>query len=84
MPPRTSLRILLTASLSAALVVPVGAAGADPAGAGPSLDWGPCPAGSGAEASTQCADIEVPRDYSDPDGAIISLTMSRVPATGDR
>lgn len=84
MPPRTSLRILLTASLSTALVVPVGAAGADPAGEGSVLNWGPCPVGSGAEAPTECAEIEVPRDYSDPDGETISLTMSRIPATGER
>ncbi|WP_394288381.1 alpha/beta fold hydrolase [Corynebacterium variabile] len=84
MPPRTSLRILLTVSLSTALVVPVGTAGADPTGEGPALNWGPCPVGSGAEAPTECAEIEVPRDYSDPDGATISLTMSRVPATGER
>ena len=63
MPPRTSLRILLAASLSATVVVPTGTAGADPTGEGPSLNWGPCPVGSGAEAPTECTEIEVPRDY---------------------
>jgi pimeloyl-ACP methyl ester carboxylesterase len=43
-----------------------------------SLDWEDC--GSGAE----CATLEVPVDYGDPDGDTLTLSVTRVPADGDR
>lgn len=88
--PRTSRPALLTATLvpalvSALAVTPgaVPAAGAAPA-APTGLTWGPCPVGSGAAGTADCTDIEVPRDHADPDGPTITLTMSRIPATGER
>ncbi|WJY99353.1 Tripeptidyl aminopeptidase precursor [Corynebacterium hansenii] len=48
------------------------------------LDWGACPAAASVAPGTVCADVEVPRDHADPDGAMITLTVSRVPATGER
>lgn len=85
MPRRTSLRILLALSLSATVtpVLSVTGAAASPDTGSP-LSWGPCPVGSGADAPAECADITVPRDYSSPDSATISLTMSRIRATGER
>jgi pimeloyl-ACP methyl ester carboxylesterase len=41
------------------------------------LDWSDC--GDGA----QCATIEVPLDYSRPDGKTIALALLKVPATGN-
>ncbi|OHR35156.1 hypothetical protein HMPREF3042_10235 [Corynebacterium sp. HMSC074C05] len=67
------------------LSVPQASAGgsAGPADLG-GLDWGACPTAAMTAPGTVCADIDVPRDYSDPEGATISLTVSRVPATGER
>ncbi len=42
------------------------------------LDWSDC--GAGAE----CAVIDVPLDYDDPEGPTLSLSVARVPARGDR
>ncbi len=41
------------------------------------VDWSPCRDGM------QCADIEVPLDYAEPDGRAISLSLLKVPATDD-
>lgn len=43
-----------------------------------SIDWAEC--GSGLE----CAEVDVPLDYDDPEGETITLSVSRAPATGDR
>ncbi|MFL6004081.1 MAG: alpha/beta hydrolase [Nocardioides sp.] len=40
------------------------------------LEWSPCE-------SSECATLEVPLDYDDPDGRTIDLALLRVPATGD-
>lgn len=76
------------AALATAMIFGTGLA---PAGAeetgqpGPSeLQWGACPEGAGTDEAAQCADFEVPMDYSNPDGAKITLTMSRIPASGER
>ncbi len=41
------------------------------------IDWTDCGTG-------QCADVEVPVDYDDPEGGTLSLSVARVPASGDR
>jgi pimeloyl-ACP methyl ester carboxylesterase len=46
-------------------------------GTGGSLDWEDC---GGAE----CATLDVPVDYDQPDGATLTLSVARVPASGDR
>jgi pimeloyl-ACP methyl ester carboxylesterase len=42
------------------------------------VDWSSC--GPGAE----CATIDVPVDYDDPEGDTLALSVARAPATGDR
>lgn len=82
---RTSLRILLSVTL-----VATAAPAAFPAAAAPDntridrLSWGPCPEFSQVADSAECTEITVPRDYADPNGPTIALTMSRIPATGER
>jgi pimeloyl-ACP methyl ester carboxylesterase len=53
-------------------------AAADPAGLRrfytQQVDWQPCQEG------LECASVAVPLDYADPDGAVISLALLRVPA----
>jgi pimeloyl-ACP methyl ester carboxylesterase len=46
-------------------------------GAGGGLDWEDC---GGAE----CATVDVPVDYDQPDGDTLTLSVARVPASGDR
>lgn len=41
------------------------------------LNWEDCGGG-------ECAELEVPLDYDDPDGATITVSIGRVAATGDR
>jgi pimeloyl-ACP methyl ester carboxylesterase len=41
------------------------------------VDWQDCGTG-------ECAEVEVPVDYDDPDGDTITLSVARSPATGDR
>lgn len=54
-----------------------------PADAAPA--FGACPEGSVvAGHGVQCAVVEVPMNYADPDGAKIQLTVSRIAATGER
>ncbi|MFI5986283.1 alpha/beta hydrolase [Streptomyces sp. NPDC051555] len=48
------------------------------------LDFHACPASEGLAAPVRCALLRVPLDYARPDGPQISLTVSRVTATGDR
>lgn len=42
------------------------------------VDWSEC--GGGLE----CAELDVPVDYDDPDGDTLTLTVSRAPAAGER
>ncbi|MFC9293424.1 alpha/beta hydrolase [Streptomyces sp. NPDC057011] len=46
------------------------------------LRFGPCPAVEELPAPVRCATLRVPLDYARPGGPQISLTVSRVPATG--
>jgi pimeloyl-ACP methyl ester carboxylesterase len=52
--------------------------GNDAGDAGGELDWSSC--GGGAD----CAELDVPVDYDDPDGGSLTLSISRVPASGER
>lgn len=57
---------------------------ADAAAVDAALPWGDCPAAALTGPGTVCADVEVPRNHADPDGPSITLTVSRIPATGER
>ncbi|MEU8437989.1 alpha/beta hydrolase, partial [Streptomyces sp. NPDC029216] len=52
------------------------------AGDGRPLEFLPCPAVEGLPEPVRCATLRVPLDYARPDGPQISLTVSRVPASG--
>ncbi|MFF4368102.1 alpha/beta fold hydrolase [Streptomyces sp. NPDC001594] len=52
------------------------------AGGGGPLEFGPCPAAEELPDPVRCAVLRVPLDYARPDGPQISLTVTRVPATG--
>ena len=60
-----------------------GAGGSSDAGAAPddtgggTMDWTDC-------GSAECAELEVPVDYDDPDGDTLPISVLRVPAAGDR
>ncbi|MDL9937596.1 alpha/beta fold hydrolase [Gordonia sp. ABSL1-1] len=47
--------------------------------AAPQLNWGPCAKIHDAD-KAQCATIKVPRDYANPHGPTIDVTISRLPA----
>ncbi|WP_075690966.1 alpha/beta fold hydrolase [Corynebacterium sphenisci] len=76
---RPARRILAAVAAAALVAGPATPAAADPA---PALDWGDCPAAAMTAPGTECAELEVPRDYADPQGPTITLTISRLPATG--
>ena len=67
----------------AATLIPasVGGAAAEP---GSGLQWGKCPAEQFTAERAECATFQVPMDYSKPKGKKITLTMSRIPATGEK
>lgn len=53
---------------------------------GTALDWGRCEASGGAPApgdDWRCGTLEVPLDWSEPDGETIELALIRAKATGD-
>ena len=54
-----------------------GAADEGTSGSG-SIDWQDCGGG------LQCANVQVPLDYEDPEGDTIEVSVVRAPATGDR
>lgn len=72
---RTAALITTAAFASAALISPAASAGGLPA-----VNWHECPEAAGTDPDTQCSEIEVPMDYSDPAGESISVMMSRIPA----
>ncbi|WP_406638487.1 alpha/beta hydrolase [Amycolatopsis sp. WGS_07] len=67
---------LLVAVAAAALTATAVPAYATPAK--PAVNWGPCPAD--VPAPLQCASVEVPLDYRNPDGTKISIEISRLPS----
>ncbi|KQB83254.1 alpha/beta fold hydrolase [Corynebacterium oculi] len=74
----------IAATVTALTALPVSAvtALAAPAQAD-SLAWGECPVGAVADSAAQCATFEVPKDYAQPEGEKITLTMSKLPAIGE-
>ena len=64
--------------LLSALVAPAAAADTQ------QLSWGDCPADVFVTKRAKCAEFQVPMDYSQPDGQKITLTMSKIPATGTK
>lgn len=61
------------------LLVLASALAAGPAAASPSgVAWSTCP---GYGSQFQCGTVEVPLDYNDPNGATISISLIRLPAT---
>ncbi|MFG2976036.1 alpha/beta hydrolase [Streptomyces sp. NPDC048331] len=54
------------------------------AGGSGGLDFRHCPDAEGLPAPVRCATLRVPLDYARPDGPQISLTVSKVAATGAR
>jgi pimeloyl-ACP methyl ester carboxylesterase len=65
---------ILAAALVAALT-PAGASATTP----DSVDWGECPEGA-AMPGLECATLDLPLDYRDPDGETIEIAISRLPA----
>ncbi|MER5209499.1 alpha/beta hydrolase [Streptomyces sp. NPDC002838] len=64
---------------SALLLGLTGPLTASSSAATPSLKWTKCE-GSGLDPRQQCATLEVPMDYADPDGKTIDLAISRLPS----
>jgi pimeloyl-ACP methyl ester carboxylesterase len=80
---KTTIAVTAAAALTLALAActsasPKPASSARPATAAAKLHWHPCTE-QGAE--MLCSDLEVPLDYSRPNGRKISLALSEVPAT---
>lgn len=67
----------VVASASAGMMLLAGCAGADENGQ--DLVWGACE-GTLAESGLECAALEVPLDWGDPDGETIEIALSRRPA----
>ncbi|NEY31577.1 alpha/beta fold hydrolase [Streptomyces sp. PRKS01-65] len=61
------------------LSAPLTASAAPDAPAAPPLVWSAC-AGSGLDPRQQCATVQVPLDYADPDGPRIDIAVSRIPS----
>ncbi|WP_405978039.1 alpha/beta hydrolase [Streptomyces sp. NBC_00158] len=84
--------LVVRRAAAAAALRPVGGAGGAPAAGtrpvvrpsagGGRLEFGPCPPVEELPDPVRCAALRVPLDYARPDGPQISLTVSRVPATG--
>jgi pimeloyl-ACP methyl ester carboxylesterase len=72
--PRTAAIVLALAS-AAVLNLGLGAAALGQT-ATPALEWAPC----GDVPDTECAGLEVPLDYANPNGAKITLRLGRAPA----
>lgn len=70
------MRIVVTAALVAATLVP-----ALPAAAAPGVTWGPCPDLGAPAPELECTTIAVPLDYRRPNGKRIDLAVSRLPST---
>ncbi|KAA8890345.1 alpha/beta hydrolase [Nocardia colli] len=76
-------RLFSRAAAAMAVCLLGGSIGSGLADAAPA--FGACPAGSVvAGHGVQCAVVEVPMNYADPDGPKIQLTVSRIAAAGER
>ncbi|MFJ3439704.1 alpha/beta hydrolase [Streptomyces sp. NPDC086081] len=60
------------------LAVPLTASAGTPGSAEP-LAWSVC-RGEGLDPRQRCATVEVPMDYSDPDGRTVEIAVSRIPS----
>ena len=65
--------------LVAACIVGGGLLAAAPGAAAGGLNWQPC---EFADAGSQCATVDVPRDYDRPNGDKLSINVAKSPATG--
>jgi pimeloyl-ACP methyl ester carboxylesterase len=81
---------LTAAAVSAAVAVTLagctsGGTGSTTASAGPgqvsALQWSPCSVSGAQGVQMECANLQVPLDYSNPGGRKITLALSMVPAT---
>ncbi|MFI6638785.1 alpha/beta fold hydrolase [Streptomyces sp. NPDC050504] len=84
---RRALPVLLALAAATALTAPAALAAPGTAAAKaprPSLAWGPCPKGEPPHPSpkAQCATVEVPVDWSRPDGPKTDIFVARHRATG--
>ncbi|MEV6906514.1 alpha/beta hydrolase [Amycolatopsis sp. NPDC051071] len=73
---RVRIAALITLTTAALAIAP--AASAAPKG----IDWGPCPAGS--RPGYDCAEIQVPLSYQDPNGPRVTIALGRLPATDQK
>ncbi|GGW41242.1 hypothetical protein GCM10010340_19080 [Streptomyces griseoloalbus] len=71
------------AALLVALLPPLTADALPGPAARSALSWEPCAGTGGADPRQECATLRVPMDHADPEGAQISLALSRVPAEDD-
>ncbi|TXL83883.1 alpha/beta hydrolase [Streptomyces sp. IB2014 016-6] len=70
---RRTLSLALAATAVAATAIPGASAAATP----DTIRWGPCPEEAAAP-RLECATLEVPLDYRDPDGRQIEIAISRL------
>jgi hypothetical protein len=77
----TGSAVLLTAGVTSGAVQARGTAARTVTAQGPvaAATWEPCPF-PGSPAELECATVVVPVDYADPDGAMTSVTVDRLPA----
>lgn len=75
---KTYAALLAASGVVLSLTAPLTATAAT-AGAPAPLDWATCE-GSGLDPRQQCATLEVPMDYANPNGAKISVAVSRIPS----
>ncbi|WP_152366162.1 alpha/beta fold hydrolase [Microlunatus speluncae] len=73
--------ILAALTLLPALTLTAATAVAEPAEPRSSLDWKPCPAGDDDKSGLECASLDVPVDWSKPEGRKITLQLGRLPST---
>lgn len=75
---RTLIALAAALTLLPALVITANSARAEPAAG---LDWKPC---KDDKVGMQCAALEVPVDWSKPDGRKITMQLGRLPSTGPK
>src|SRR5262245_12437479 len=79
---------LLVTMLSVSLAIPAGVGNARAQTPVAGLVWTPCPSASAdtatpeaaADSGLECASLQVPLDYADPDGEQITIGLNRLPA----
>ncbi|MFD6167747.1 alpha/beta hydrolase [Streptomyces coeruleorubidus] len=71
--------LIAASAILLGLTVPVTSSAASTATAEP-LTWTKCQEGPGLDPRQQCATVDVPMDYSEPDGRTIQIAISRIPS----